>query len=90
MVTNQIPHFRIQYVPLSSSIILFIGLEEINVNSLPFDLMAAIFDTAGSEPRIATLCGDSRVVWPEMCDDGNNNNGDGCSADCLVIEASNF
>ena len=27
-------------------------------------------------------CNDGIVTSPEVCDDGNNNSGDGCSADC--------
>jgi cysteine-rich repeat protein len=29
-------------------------------------------------------CGDNKVEAPEVCDDGNGNNGDGCSNKCLV------
>ncbi len=32
------------------------------------------------------VCGDSLIVGGEVCDDGNTQNGDGCSADCLAIE----
>ena len=32
------------------------------------------------------VCGDGVVVGPEVCDDGNTTSGDGCSADCTVIE----
>ena len=28
------------------------------------------------------ICGDRKIVPPEVCDDGNVNSGDGCSADC--------
>ena len=28
------------------------------------------------------LCGDGRVIGPEVCDDGNQTSGDGCAADC--------
>jgi fibro-slime domain-containing protein len=31
-------------------------------------------------------CGNARIEPGEVCDDGNNEAGDGCSADCLVIE----
>jgi cysteine-rich repeat protein len=31
-------------------------------------------------------CGNSRVDPDEVCDDGNTNSGDGCSADCKSIE----
>jgi len=26
------------------------------------------------------------IISPEVCDDGNNNNDDGCSSDCLSID----
>jgi cysteine-rich repeat protein len=32
------------------------------------------------------VCGDHKVVGPEVCDDGNQRSGDGCSADCLSTE----
>ena len=31
-------------------------------------------------------CGDGRVTGAEVCDDGNNDNADGCSGDCLSDE----
>ena len=36
-----------------------------------------------SDPR-CTACGDGTVDPGEQCDDGNNNNGDGCSATCDI------
>lgn len=35
---------------------------------------------------LAIACGNHRVDLHELCDDGNQNNGDGCSADCKSIE----
>ncbi|HTL36808.1 MAG TPA: kelch repeat-containing protein [Kofleriaceae bacterium] len=32
------------------------------------------------------LCGDGKRIGPEVCDDGNQVSGDGCSADCLSKE----
>jgi fibro-slime domain-containing protein len=32
-------------------------------------------------------CGDSMRDAVEACDDGNNNNNDGCAADCMMIES---
>lgn len=34
----------------------------------------------------AAVCGDGKVAGPELCDDGNTDGGDGCSADCLALE----
>src|SRR5204863_2664128 len=31
-------------------------------------------------------CGNNFITSPEVCDDGNTFNGDGCSADCLSNE----
>ena len=36
----------------------------------------------------APLCGDGRVSGPELCDDGNTEDGDYCSADCLIETGS--
>jgi cysteine-rich repeat protein len=35
---------------------------------------------------IAPTCGDGTVNSGEVCDDGNREDGDGCSADCLSTE----
>ncbi len=35
----------------------------------------------------ADRCGDRSVTQTERCDDGNTQSGDGCSEDCLTIEA---
>ncbi len=32
----------------------------------------------------ANVCGDGVVVFPEECDDGNTQNGDGCNQDCRL------
>ncbi len=34
------------------------------------------------------VCGDGKVESPEQCDDGNKNDGDGCSATCTATGAS--
>jgi len=39
-------------------------------------------DTLKSDCEI--LCGDSVVIFPEQCDDGNTKDGDGCSSKCKV------
>ncbi|MCC6877672.1 MAG: MYXO-CTERM sorting domain-containing protein [Sandaracinaceae bacterium] len=31
-------------------------------------------------------CGDGNVLIPELCDDGNTMDGDGCAADCSAVE----
>ncbi len=33
-----------------------------------------------------SVCGDGFISGNEMCDDGNTESGDGCSADCLLVE----
>ncbi len=35
---------------------------------------------------VASVCGDRRVTVREACDDGNATAGDGCSADCSMVE----
>ncbi len=40
----------------------------------------------GSCSAIAASCGDGTVDSGEICDDGNNINGDGCAADCMSDE----
>jgi fibro-slime domain-containing protein len=42
---------------------------------------------AGGSGGIVSLdCGDGQRNSVEACDDGNNEDGDGCSADCMMIE----
>jgi cysteine-rich repeat protein len=36
------------------------------------------------------VCGDGLTVGSEACDDGNDDAGDGCSADCLAIEYDHY
>src|SRR5262249_53647444 len=36
---------------------------------------------------LTVACGDGRVAVGEVCDDGNNIDGDGCAADCGSTEA---
>lgn len=35
-------------------------------------------------PTSAPRCGDGVILAPELCDDGNNTPGDGCSATCVI------
>ena len=39
------------------------------------------------KPEPNTACGNNQIDDNEACDDGNTNDGDGCSADCMTIEA---
>jgi fibro-slime domain-containing protein len=43
--------------------------------------------TAGGGSQAPAGCGDGKRSQDEACDDGNRVSGDGCSADCLGIEA---
>jgi cysteine-rich repeat protein len=38
---------------------------------------------------IGAMCGDGTLDLEEMCDDGNNIDGDGCSASCTVEVCGN-
>ena len=42
--------------------------------------------TAGALCVSTIVCGDSKVIGDEACDDGNKVAGDGCSADCKQVE----
>ncbi len=41
-----------------------------------------ICDTGGRFSVVPIICGDSRIIGPEECDDGNNDAGDGCDENC--------
>jgi fibro-slime domain-containing protein len=43
---------------------------------------------AGPSPDASTtpVCGDGVLAAGEVCDDGNRNDGDGCSADCALVD----
>jgi len=46
-----------------------------------------VFDeTSGTEPPPSATCGNSFLTSDEACDDGNNENDDGCAANCLTVE----
>jgi len=36
-------------------------------------------------PECLDVCGDGRIVGPEVCDDGNALSNDGCSANCMLL-----
>jgi fibro-slime domain-containing protein len=45
----------------------------------------------GSDGGVVTFgCGDRAIQAGEACDDGNNDSGDGCAADCKTIESGWF
>lgn len=51
-------------------------------------VMIGKFGTLGdrsvlSQIMLVTPCGDGRIQYPEVCDDGNNISGDGCDSTCL-------
>ncbi|HSY20937.1 MAG TPA: DUF4215 domain-containing protein, partial [Polyangiaceae bacterium] len=48
------------------------------------DAAAELTDPVGA---CQSRCGDGIVLPPEVCDDGNNTSGDGCSADCMTVES---
>lgn len=39
--------------------------------------------TLGADPVVNVFCGDGLVTGDEECDDGNNEDGDGCDQDCF-------
>ncbi len=41
-------------------------------------------DCVGDDTETEPVCGNEQVEQPEECDDGNNESGDGCSADCII------
>ncbi len=48
------------------------------------DASTGALDTGVDLRMIATLCGNGVLDPGEQCDDGNTNNGDGCSATCQI------
>ena len=50
---------------------------------------AAPLDSTPPPSEVATArCGDGRIGTGEVCDDGGNVDGDGCSADCSSVECA--
>jgi cysteine-rich repeat protein len=51
------------------------------------DAQYECFDAPGSSPpRTLPLCGNGRLDAGEVCDDGNQNNFDGCNAFCSAFD----
>ena len=48
-------------------------------------LIAYTFSPFASTTRLYE-CGDGYLDWDEACEDGNTDDGDGCSADCMTVE----
>jgi cysteine-rich repeat protein len=44
---------------------------------------------SGKPSVCETICGDGLRVIPEVCDDGNSENGDGCSTRCSEVNGAN-
>ena len=48
---------------------------------------SASIEEADSRALAGAVCGNRRVEADELCDDGNQDDGDGCSFDCLEVES---
>lgn len=73
------------------------GTETLNVNILTGQKLYLVVDgKGGSKGRYAMtftltpggFCGDGKVMTGEACDDGNNVDNDGCSADCKKVDGN--
>ncbi len=51
-----------------------------------YDPLVHVFRAHKSNTLTVFHCGDGQTTGPEACDDGNTVDGDGCSADCLLVE----
>ena len=49
-------------------------------------LIAYTLSPFGSGTTRLYECGDGYLDWDEACEDGNTDDGDGCSADCMTVE----
>jgi cysteine-rich repeat protein len=74
-----------------------VGKDTLHVNFPSVPAKPVLIAVRGSYPMstgsfvlaasfVPAVCGDGQVGGPEACDDGNNEGGDGCSADCSTIE----
>ncbi|MEA2697873.1 MAG: hypothetical protein QOI66_2144, partial [Myxococcales bacterium] len=55
------------------------------VDAAPTEVAMEVADEVATDVSTAA-CGDAIVAGAERCDDGNLQDGDGCSADCLIVE----
>jgi cysteine-rich repeat protein len=68
------------------------GFIDGGANILPLDMSETVFLVAKSTPSTCRLdctiprCGDLVIDAGEVCDDGNQASGDGCTADCSATE----
>jgi cysteine-rich repeat protein len=58
-----------------------------NVNSTGINCITCTSGYSVINNTCTSICGDSIIVTPEVCDDGNPNSGDGCSSTCQLEPA---
>ena len=67
--------------------IFYLGTPMAELREVEFlQLNDALIDLAtctGTDPDVCNLCGNDALNGSEGCDDGNNVDGDGCTADCI-------
>ncbi len=52
------------------------------------NLFVGACNLVDDDPAVDSLCGDGEVTGAEICDDGNTDSGDYCSANCLAVTGS--
>ena len=67
--------------------VFYLGTQMAQIREVEFlQMNDALIDLAtctGTDPDVCNLCGNDALNGSEGCDDGNNVDGDGCTADCI-------
>ena len=48
------------------------------------------FTIIAKDKTLTEVCGNNKIEGNEQCDDGNKNNGDGCSSLCMIETTKPF
>jgi len=58
------------------------------VGAVDIDVVTCQRDTSLGDVCVDNFCGDGIIAPGEACDDGDNDDADGCAADCKVENGS--
>ena len=64
-----------------------LDVDGVDGSEIEVDTAPDVAEVDGLVEVVQAVCGDGVVEGAEACDDGNQDDGDGCAADCSAVEA---